>query len=158
VTTNVQEAISQAYQAGIEIGRAAARQEMEQITRILAGYAEHAASVPFVPPSGNGATKRTRAVKPAASKATIVARGVKRAGATRTSGVKKGILDVIGTTAMSTSDIISATGFNANSVRATLMALKKTGLAENNDKLWIATVSPAGALRGSNSESESAEF
>ncbi len=149
MTSTMQEAISHAYQAGIEIGRAAAKQEMEQIAKITAAYAEHAANAPVSVYTNRGVVKVTPGRPTKAPKVDIVvnpkaiARGVKKAAGPRTPGVKAAILALLasGTNAMTPAAIISATGFKGTSVRATLMGLKKAGLARNggDGSWWLLT-------------------
>ncbi len=155
MTSTMQEAISHAYQAGIEIGRAAAKQEMEQIAKITAAYAEHAANAPVSVFKNRGVTK----VIPGhmATKAPPIARGVKRAAGARTRGVKEGILAFLlsrPNDAVSPATIIAETGFKSTSVRATLMSLKKDHRVSNGgDGTWWALTQ--GGPTG-NSESEHA--
>ncbi len=144
----MQEAISHAYQAGIEIGRAAAKQEMEQIAKITAAYAEHAANAPVSVFKNRGVVKVTPGRTP--TKHPTVASGVKKGRGPRTPGVKAAILAMIASEAMSAAAIIAKTGFKDTSVRGTLMTLKKAGLIMNDDGLWIA----ASHASGGNSESD----
>jgi hypothetical protein len=136
VTSNMQEAISHAYQAGIEIGRAAAKQEMEQISRLIAVYAEH---LELNAPVNGPAKRLDRAAKAApAPKAHIVARGVKKAPVTRTKGVKDAIVTLLQSGHLTTSRILTETGFKANSVNGTLMTMKKNGLVQQDEnKAWV---------------------
>ncbi len=142
-------------QAAYEVGLATAKYDMlvasHQGTMSLdqAGISVKIGPLKSAGPSLN---KPGRIISPKAQTSPKVARGVKKAAGPRTAGVKKGILDLIASKTMSAQEIIAATGFNANSVRATLMALKKNGLAMNDDKLWTA------AVHSGNSESASAGY
>lgn len=130
MTTNMRNAIEQ---AAYEIGVATAKYEMLIGSP---GMVIRGVPVPATMPKPN-ITKIDVATPIKGAKPT--ARGVKKAAGPRTPGVKKGILNLIAANAMSTARIIEASGFNDNSVRATLMSLKKAGLAMNDDGLWIAT-------------------
>ncbi len=110
---------------------------MEQIAKITAAYAEHAATAPISVYSRRGVTKVTPGRTP--PKATTAARGVKKAAGPRTPGVKAAILGMITSQAMSAAAIIAKTGFKDTSVRGTLMTLKKDGHARNDDGMWIST-------------------
>ncbi len=140
----MQEAISHAYQAGIEIGRAAAKQEMEQIAKITAAYANTAPGARVVGSTTLPAniTRKWRETKSITPKTSPIASGVKKARTgkgPRTPGVKAAILGMITSQAMSAAAIIAKTGFKDTSVRGTLMTLKKDGHARNDDGMWIST-------------------
>jgi hypothetical protein len=158
--TTLLEAIKQAYAAGLTDG---ARQA-EVIARIHAEHTNTAGTIAraiagnlISESANNGARKRHhRAINkglPLTAKDAkpTAARSAKKAAGPRVKGVKEGIMALIASGGMSVADIIAKTGFKGTSVRATLMGLKKSGLAMNDDKLWIG----AGPVTG-NSESEHA--
>jgi hypothetical protein len=149
VTTATRDIIEQAFEAG----RAAAKYEMTELARI---HAMHMTSEAFpagrlmdVTASGTGthhrgATKAHAAPTAATKepKAPVAARGGKKASGPRTKGVKEAIVNLItynyeeGLGGVTVPEIIEKTGFKENSVRATLMGLKKTGVAIQDGKLW----------------------
>jgi hypothetical protein len=142
--TNIRE-ISDAYQAGIAVGRAAAKHEMDELAKIIEATAAHASIPVTVTAPGNGSRKRPgpvgKATKhPQAPKKTVIARGAKKAHAPRIKGVKQEILRMIGESqgGVTVDRIIASTGFKETSVRATLMSLKKSGLAsQDSEKRWV---------------------
>jgi len=101
--------------------------------------------------AGNGARKRARkaAAKAAgagwAPKAPVAAKKVRKDAGPRTKGVKKRLTDLLaGSAALTIAEIIAETGFGENSVRGTLMGLKKAGLAiQDDEKRWLLTAQAA---------------
>jgi hypothetical protein len=143
---NTQDALNQAFDAGFKAG-----QEMGRLARIAEEGPLSVAGLDIRGREINGPTKIVvrrvakaptkaaaapidRVTKP---KATTVARSAKKAAGPRTKGVKERIVALIAAEPISVSGIISKTGFLETSVRATLMGLKKDGLAMNEDKLWF---------------------
>ena len=126
-----------------ELGRAAERQKMADLASIMSNQslANLAGKGHFVPANtskdrgGKGGGTLSHPTKAAAP----VASGVKKALGPRTKGVKEAILSLIASGSMSPAAIIAETGFKSTSVRATLMSLKKSGLAMSGDGRWIAT-------------------
>ena len=142
MTIDIQEA-SRIYQTGIEVGRAMAKREADEFSKLITAFQQHAGFVeltaaieqPATPPSKHA----VRGAKSAPSSS-----GTKKAPVARTKGVKEAILALITADPMSPAAIIGATGFKSTSVRATLMSLKIAGLATNDDGRWIAT-NPVGS-------------
>jgi hypothetical protein len=132
VTTNMQE-ILLAYHRGIEVGRAAARHEMDEFSKLTSTFAAQGSLASAI---GNMAPKRN--VLAAKSTAKPVDSGTKKALGPRTKGVKEAILALLTSNPMSAGEIIANTGFKGTSVRATLMGIKKAGLAMNIDGQWVA--------------------
>jgi hypothetical protein len=160
----VQDMLDQAFQAGRDAERKMAAIAASGAVTFSSEKPSPTQVVIANAPSGNGARKRGRVkteltetvsydppLKPA--KTTIVARGVKKAGAPRTKGVKSAIISLIGEQqdGATTADIIAKLGFKATSVNATLMSLKKKGLAAQDGKVWFLTAS---ATKSSDSNSE----
>ena len=94
-------------------------------------------------------------VAPKAPKAPTVARGVKKPALPHTKGVKEGIMNLIGAAVngITVHGIVATTKFKESSVRATLMQLKKKGLATSDKGVWSLT--PDAAIGYGNSESAS---
>jgi hypothetical protein len=158
MNTNILTAIKAAYAAGLADG---ARQA-EIIAKL---HAEHDlvvtgyAGSPITITPRNGARKprgaaRKAAVAPKASKAPKGHRGVKKATAPREKGVKEGIADYIRSAAagVTVAQIVADTGFKTTSVRRTLMALKRAGIAMHDNKLWSSA--PTAAPNSGNAEAE----
>ncbi len=76
----------------------------------------------------------------AAPKAPVVARGVKKAPMARTKGVKEAIVKLLQSGYMTIDRIVAETGFKENSVRGTLMTMKKNGQAFQDGKNWAFVV------------------
>ena len=140
VNTNMHDVISQAYQAGLEAGRAAAKQEIAEIYRLSATYAASVLDEKSVKPQALRAAAPTKAAGgPKAAKATKAARAPRTATGPRTKGVKEAIVKHLGghVDGQDTINaIVSTYGFKANSVRGTLMTMKKSGEASQNGKFW----------------------
>lgn len=151
MTTNMRNAIEQ---AAFEIGVATAKYEM-LLHGAQAQVPGHIAVLDTPANRRKNAAFANAYTAQKEVKAPKIARGVKKAAGPRTPGVKKGILDLISSNAMSAADIIAKSGFNDNSVRATLMTLKKAGLAVNDDGLWIAAQDHV--RLGGNSDTERAQ-
>ena len=124
MTANMQTMIAEAFEAGRVAERALAKIIAEAAAGPITLTVSKATSAP---------------AKSAAAPKTAPARTAKKGTGPRVPGVKQGIMDLIATQAMSPAGIVAATGFKATSVRATLMSLKKAGLAANDDGLWLAT-------------------
>jgi hypothetical protein len=138
--------LKEAFQAGIETGRNIMKLEMDALAKFdAAGFA------PFNPDDysthGNGSRKRPGRKAKAAKdltptpiiKAPKVARVARKSSGPRTKGVKEAIVNLIKErkNGMFTAEIIAKTGFKATSVRATLMSLKKDGIAVQDGSFWI---------------------
>lgn len=135
-----------------ELGRAAERQKMADLASLMSNERLATLASAVTPaPTDNGA-RATRIVKAAlargsrkaikaavADKDAKAPRGVKKATRPRTKGVKEAIGKLIQNTVggIATAAIIAETGFKESSVRATLMALKKSGVVTNYGKLWV---------------------
>jgi hypothetical protein len=142
VTTNMRDFVARVYQAGYSAGCLAAKTEVAFLDELSAGTV-----VAAMPPKiGNGTRKRVRkaaakvASKIPAKTANVIARGVKKAPTPRTKGVKDEIVRLLSENpdGLPISTIIASTGFKENSIRGTLMGLKKDMLAgQDSEKRWI---------------------
>jgi len=152
VTTNMRNDIEQ---AALEVGRALAKYEIlvansgAHVTQTIqfadqktVTLAKKLGAKTSAAPTGNGARKRQgRPFKKVGTahkvtnepKAPVTARAARKDRGPRTKGVKERIVSMIATASLTVDDIIKHTGFKATSVRATLMSLKKSGLAFQND-------------------------
>lgn len=148
MTTNMRATLERAYEAGRTAGilEMASRQE---IIAALCNSGSDAVLPAAMPATTSMKIKNIQGMQ----KAPKVARGAQKGTKERVAGVKQGIMALIATESLSANQIITTTGFKATSVRATLMSLKKAGLAMNDDGLWIAA---AGHDGGGNSEIERA--
>lgn len=139
-TANMQEMLDQAFEAG-----RAAERKMIQIAMLGGGHViTLVSSVPSPGPIGTNIPSTKPASKavsaPKAAKATVVARGVKKAAMPHSKGVKEGIVKHLGEAGLATVPVIIAKlGFKESSVRATLMALKKKGIASSEAGVWSLT-------------------
>lgn len=149
---NTKEALDQAFEAG-----RIAERKMAELARIATEGPLSVAGIDIrgreiiTPSPGNGPHKRPgRKAKAGpmsainekaagAIKELTVARGVKKASAPRTKGVKDAIVSLIGghPHGLATGEIIEMTGFKPASVNGTLMGLKKTGQVTQENKLWL---------------------
>ncbi len=127
---NTRESLEKAYEAG----RAAGILEMANREHVLAGL------IPPMPPYATTVVNRNPANAPKATKAPIVARGVKKAPVARTKGVKEAIVKLLQAGYMTIDRIVAETGFKENSVRGTLMTMKKNGQAFQDGKNWAFVV------------------
>ncbi len=159
-----------AEQAAYEFGRAAAKYEMAiqslgaafaHGTEVVGNTVTGKVSVSGVasPPKRRGRVAKTAATAaPKEPKAPVISRGikVKRASAgPRTKGVKEAIVNLIGQhSGITVANIVSQLGFKATSVKATLMGLKKSNIATQDDeKNWYLTSTSAlDQVMSSNSE------
>lgn len=147
---NPLDSLKQAY----ELGRADGIRAMTELIGIGASFnvanATNRSELPYatVSLSGNGPRKRVRKAdgKPGqaipAPKAPVISRGVKKVRGPRAKGVKEEIVRLIRESAegLRVGDIVAQTGFKETSVRATLMGLKKSGMAALGDeKHWVLT-------------------
>ena len=133
MTTNIHDLIEKAYSLGRAHGAELARITEGTVQRAPAPRPITVAKPVAAPPS---ATKEPKAPK--------VARGVRQASGPRTKGVKEAIMNLIGASeGLSTKEVIANTGFKPASVNATLMALKKNGIASQDGKAWFLTATAA---------------
>ena len=116
-----------------ELGRAAERQKMADLAAIASSQSLTNITQAVTPGPPKLHTIQDKSIKPPAA-----APAAKKALGPRTKGVKEAILALLSSNPMSAGDIISVTGFKGTSVRATLMSLKKSGLAMNIDGHWVA--------------------
>jgi hypothetical protein len=143
VTTENIEPIEAAY----ELGRAHERAKMAELARIRGAHAITRTHnfAGDAKPAAAAATKATSA--PTSAKAPKVARGVRKAAGPRTKGVKEAIMAYLGDHPLGDSTIegiIKTHGFKENSVRGTLMTLKKTGIIRQDGKFWMPANMPSG--------------
>jgi predicted Rossmann fold nucleotide-binding protein DprA/Smf involved in DNA uptake len=153
-------------QAALEVGRALAKYEM--LSEMSAGKGVYISPLVSVTENlvkaGNGTRKRPGRVAKANAKAAgagadikapAKARGARKASGPREKGVKARIASMIATAPLTVAEIIAHTGFKKTSVRATLMSLKKEGLAVQEGDAWLGDGIRAGDyLAGSNSDPE----
>lgn len=146
MNTDMQE-LSRAYQRGIEVGRAAAKHEMDEFMALTKAVAQH------VTTASAGSITGWRAGKAATNpKAPITAGAGKKAPMARTKGVKEAIMKTIGehnTNGVTTGEIIAETGHKKTSVRATLMSMKRVGQAIQDGPNWFL---PRGMTQSGNSD------
>lgn len=154
MTTNMQDIIEQAFQTGVETGRAAIREEIAKLAQFNAAFNVASWGVDIsdhnsfgIAKPGNSTRKRhTIKVSTKAANATkepkapVIASSVKKDKWPRTKGVKTAITSFISDSAngATVAEIVSSLGFKETSVRATLMGLKKSGIAtQDSEKHWI---------------------
>jgi hypothetical protein len=164
MTTNTRELIERSYEAGFEAGMVAANRKMTYMASISEAYTTSVIDEQISAASSAVASARRKrsaktstkaAVAPKAAGPVVTARGVKTATGPRTKGVKEAIVNLITEQQMTVAEIIARTTFKPTSIRATLMSLKKKGLASQDAKGWFAG-SPGNAGNG-NSEADHAD-
>lgn len=143
MTTNMQEIINQAFEAGRSVGKL----EMAERTRLEAAFnlgsppwtAEHKSVNNIAAPHKRIASMPPKTLhSPKEPKAPIVARGVKKATTARAKGVKAAVVTLITSGPATIAQIVERTGHKENSIISTLAGLKKAGLAMQDGKAWIA--------------------
>jgi hypothetical protein len=143
--TYTMEDIERAY----ELGRMAERRKMNDLASIMSNQplAKLSADVTVsgAPKGFNTPTKATKVVAP--KKANASTRAARTAAVPRTKGVKEAItayLAGVPDAGARIDEIVNTHGFKENSVRGTLMTMKKSGLVRQDGKLWWLAAAPTG--------------
>jgi hypothetical protein len=134
--TYTTEDIERAY----ELGRMAERRKMNDLASITSPIPAATSKTPPI------IHRATTASTPTPPKAPKVTRGVRKAAGPRTKGVKEAITAYLaGHAGVSIDEIVNTHGFKENSVRGTLMAMKKKGIVDQDGKFWqLANTGPSG--------------